>query len=272
MVKLLARPCCLVLLSLGCGRLRFDPLAGDATGVDADDDATAVCTTVGHDEDADGIADVCDVCPHVPDPAQLDSDRDGVGDACDPEPTNKRQSFIVFATMQPTDQPFTVDPGVLGTWTQLADALHYDGKDAGTLRYDVPLGNVVLSIGFLVQGPVGPAQHQIAIFTHGSDPAFHFDELNDAGAPPGFASATYYDGLGNFSSAATAPLPAGVRAGAGTLFETAIVGTSLGLHGGWVGEPIDITGPAPNYVGGTYAQVDAKNVAMDINWICLIGW
>jgi len=35
------------------------------------------------DEDEDGIADVADDCPTVPDHDQLDSDGDGVGDACD---------------------------------------------------------------------------------------------------------------------------------------------------------------------------------------------
>lgn len=34
------------------------------------------------DRDGDGVADVTDVCPTVPDPAQTDSNRDGSGDAC----------------------------------------------------------------------------------------------------------------------------------------------------------------------------------------------
>src|SRR5438128_1554131 len=57
-------------------------------------DAGPKCT--GHDEDGDGVGDACDVCPHVPDPQQLDSDGDGVGDACDPEPMNPRQQIVFF--------------------------------------------------------------------------------------------------------------------------------------------------------------------------------
>src|SRR5262249_44206891 len=34
------------------------------------------------DTDGDGIKDLDDVCPTVPDPAQADSDQDGVGDLC----------------------------------------------------------------------------------------------------------------------------------------------------------------------------------------------
>jgi hypothetical protein len=61
------------LLLAGCGRFGFGEL-GDAPA----------CT--GHDEDGDGVADACDVCPTVADANQLDGDRDGVGDACDPRP------------------------------------------------------------------------------------------------------------------------------------------------------------------------------------------
>jgi hypothetical protein len=39
------------------------------------------------DRDGDGIYDLCDVCPDVPDPLQQDTDGDGLGDACDPRPT-----------------------------------------------------------------------------------------------------------------------------------------------------------------------------------------
>jgi hypothetical protein len=46
----------------------------------------AIVTSVSADSDADGVPDVCDRCPHVPDPAQADADGDGLGDACDPCP------------------------------------------------------------------------------------------------------------------------------------------------------------------------------------------
>ncbi len=35
------------------------------------------------DSDADGISNLDDTCPTVPDPGQVDSDGDGVGDLCD---------------------------------------------------------------------------------------------------------------------------------------------------------------------------------------------
>ena len=46
------------------------------------------------DSDHDGVADVCDNCPAVPNPDQRDGDGDGIGDACDncPDEPNVAQS------------------------------------------------------------------------------------------------------------------------------------------------------------------------------------
>jgi hypothetical protein len=70
----------------GCGRIAFD--AG------ADGGGSAMC--VGHDEDGDGVADACDLCPYVSESAAVDGDGDGVGDACDPDPVTPTESLAVF--------------------------------------------------------------------------------------------------------------------------------------------------------------------------------
>lgn len=41
------------------------------------------CPSIFLDDDYDGVPDLSDICPTVPDPAQLDGDGDGHGDACD---------------------------------------------------------------------------------------------------------------------------------------------------------------------------------------------
>lgn len=90
-----------LIVSLGCGRARFDSLGIDSAGSDV------ACTLVGHDEDLDGIDDACDVCPHIPDPGQADRDHDRVGDACDPHPDLAIDSIAFF-------DPFTTQ---LPQWT-----------------------------------------------------------------------------------------------------------------------------------------------------------
>jgi Putative metal-binding motif/Bacterial pre-peptidase C-terminal domain len=45
------------------------------------------CLPQGRDSDQDGVLDLTDTCPAVPNPGQEDTDRDGRGDACDNCPT-----------------------------------------------------------------------------------------------------------------------------------------------------------------------------------------
>lgn len=122
----LARGLLVALSATGCGRFGFalhdrdpdggptgDDGGGGGTDGSPDDGALATCPIpTGHDEDGDGIADACDVCPHRPDPLQIDNDGDGVGDACDPSNTQDHQ--IVFF------DPFTSQ---LPAWTFWGAAL-----------------------------------------------------------------------------------------------------------------------------------------------------
>lgn len=74
---------------MACGRVGFDPSSGTGNSGDA-----SIC--IGHDEDGDGIADACDVCPHIADADQTDGDGDAVGDACDPNPAIARDRIVFF--------------------------------------------------------------------------------------------------------------------------------------------------------------------------------
>lgn len=77
-----------------------------------------------HDEDGDGIADGCDLCPNISDADQLDTDGDDVGDACDPDRDAPRDRLAYF-------DPFTaavLDPrwrtlGAKGQWMIGDDAV-----------------------------------------------------------------------------------------------------------------------------------------------------
>jgi hypothetical protein len=89
----------------GCNRLTVH-LAG-LPGVSTDMAGTlpndmAGCIGGLPDEDSDGRANSCDLCPADSDPTPLDSDADGLPDACDPDPGTASNTLVYF---EPFDSP-----------------------------------------------------------------------------------------------------------------------------------------------------------------------
>lgn len=248
-----------IVLAVGCGRIGFAP---HPAGTDA--------SSIGHDEDGDGYPDAIDLCPCVPS-TQVDSDGDGIGDECDPEPTNPRQHLVLFATMQPFDQPLTAFAAA-GAWTQLDDAIHFDGTEYASVTYDLVLQNAEIMFGMTVEGSTGGAvQHQIALYAIDDLSLSHdYAELNDI---PGSSAAqlTHFDGTA-YSAIKQQPLVAGIHAGPLVLQTRQIVGASVQLDGGWPGEPYNVTTPSALYQGGKHVHSDINNVAFDLDRVCIVGW
>ncbi len=122
----------------GCGRFGFDSIEGTLDGEDQPD-AQLTCAAGTHDEDGDKIADGCDVCPEVADPAQADRDGDAIGDACDPRPDGAGDVRLLFdpfagTTLAPT---WTVQGG---TWTLENDGLTQTETVADRRIFDTSIG------------------------------------------------------------------------------------------------------------------------------------
>ncbi len=241
--------------ALGCGRFGFDPM----------DDATVDVTTATHDEDNDGVGDAVDVCPHLPG-SQLDTDGDGVGDDCDWEPNVPRQRFALVATMQ-EGHPFTI---VDGTWTQLPDALHFDGNLYGELSSALSLGDVEVDVGVDLIGTVGAsAQHQIAFGVAAAGPPSDFGEINEA--IPSFSNAaiTRFDGS-TFVVQDARTLPSKIHPGALTMKLLLIAGGAATLDVSWPGEPYQMTVPSTVYAGATMLGLRTNNVVFDLRYVVVI--
>lgn len=137
------RPLVLVVCLAACGRFGFDAHEDPS---DAAPDGLA-CT--GHDEDGDGIADVCDVCPVDPDPDQADRDGDGVGDACDPFPDDAGDSLARFEPE--VDEASGHYTNYYGTYAYGGDALRLGTvTDFGQAHFGVPTAATRVAIAFTV--------------------------------------------------------------------------------------------------------------------------
>lgn len=105
--------------SFGCNRLEASlfPLGsngGDGGGrdgfippdlVSSDMSNCTVTSASIPDEDGDGRADSCDLCPDDYDPNPVDSDLDGLPDACDPDPALPSNTLLYF-------DPFNANSGL----------------------------------------------------------------------------------------------------------------------------------------------------------------
>jgi hypothetical protein len=138
----------------------------------------AGCFTGTPDEDNDGRANFCDLCPADYDPTPSDSDGDGLPDACDPDPTRKPNMQVYF-------DPFDSDSGHwMGATYSVPQGSSYMQVDSNNAAPNQPLtvANMVNKLPLDVRaqmfvlapgyyGSTGPALAIAALFLgDGPDP------------------------------------------------------------------------------------------------------
>jgi hypothetical protein len=126
-----------------------------------------------HDEDRDGLGDLCDPCPHILGDA-ADADGDGVGDACDPQPQLAKQHWITFDPFTSYGPSWTLGPGS----TVASDALQPRGYSTLLLTQGVEFR--IIAGGTIDNAAAG--EHDLAIIFGGTapDPKYDYVEFNDS--------------------------------------------------------------------------------------------
>lgn len=268
------------MLSLAaCGRVRFidvPPGSGDGGPSDAPPDVPGegtpaidaidapACVAVGHDEDADGIDDACDVCPHLSDPAQLDSDGDRVGDACDPEPANPRQQIVLFDPFLNLDN-WTTNAGA----TQGTDQLLLLANNTSlNTRHTYTPGNDLFEIGGSASNPTNMSNYLMFVGVRQSGTVLEYCELFDgSGGGSVFELTSTTDG-NNFPHGTVANLSQSFSGGSGR-FSFQNTGTAITCKGTWRGQQLTSTGTGPA-ITPIQIELYAEDIDVRLNYFIQI--
>lgn len=191
----------LLVLTTGCGRFAFEP-SPDARP----DTVPPSCT--GHDEDADGIPDACDLCPTSADPAQLNPDGDGTTAECDITSGNETIAFF---------DPFIADRSEWGygplPHSYVNDSLAVDSRNMyGFIdRPGTATNDYFLIAGTIVAvAPTGAAQITLSFYTAGTP--HYYCEIYGGTTASKVALTYTFDNV-TYTSDTKQDLPSGVQPG-----------------------------------------------------------
>jgi hypothetical protein len=221
-----------VAVACGCGRVAFESVP-DADGAISPGDAVdgpALCSPSGHDEDADGIDDACDMCPHVFDIGQVDSDGDRVGDACDPEQSTARQQIVIFDPFVALEPSWTNLGATLGTDELVLDAR--GGISVQIHRALIPTHDLFI-VG-VTTGASDATNHHISLVTYPSSGMGHaYCEIYDTGAQA-FSQFTWTFNDSTYTSAGRANFTSRLANNSGT-FAYEVQPTTVACNPFWQG-------------------------------------
>jgi hypothetical protein len=271
-----------VMLAMGCGRYAFDLHdRGDGGGVPTDDgngtddgnesdgggsgsDALATCAApVGHDEDADGVDDACDRCPHRADALQADADGDGVGDACDP--SNTRNHEIVFFDPMTSQLPVWTVQGS-GTVSYTGDSLVIE-TDGNTKDYRLAFTpqDDVFELGGAVTA-VHSGTRQLTVQARQGSAAYYCELFNESTF---FIALTYTTDGSNYNGADFEYLTGTFDARPVVLSTSRAAGNAVGCKSTWPGAP-DLMATVPTSIAATQVGFYVQRIAIRIDYFVII--
>jgi hypothetical protein len=249
----------LVIVSLvaGCGRIGF--------GLDPTFDAGS-CVPVGHDEDADGVDDACDVCPYLSGD-QLDADGDGVGDACDPS-SSSVERWALF-------DPFTVrrsDWNYQNNETFTGDALRLVALTGSIAEALVtPPGRDVFELGGRVNLG-GPADRQLALQIYAStgSMSYYYCELYDGGAGLSLRL-TYTFDLVTFMNVGTPQAIPGRLDSSAVMMRFEHAPPNMACDATWKGVTYQTSGPIPAGLPADVFVIADTGLDVDLSYFAKIS-
>ncbi len=173
-----------VTILCGCGRIDFDGVVAPP------------CIPVGHDEDADGIDDACDVCPHIADPDQADADGDGVGDVCDPHPASPIDHIAFFDPFISLRPEWTVTANASATAVLGNDTLDVDTRGAYfAMQLPIVPTRDVFQYGMVVRtGAPGTTRRQLTLISGQSLANYYYCDLTGDATSSAMFGITYQSG------------------------------------------------------------------------------
>lgn len=259
-----------------CGRFSFDPRGRDGSTGDADGtgpdgphdgppaDSLTSCVAVGHDEDADGIDDACDRCPHRSDPAQLDADDDGVGDACDPSPTTN-ESIVFFDAFTSQQAAWTISG--TATHTMTGDSVMIDST-AGTnkrLRLAMTPQNDRFELGGAVLAGYSGAR-QLTVNAAQGDASYYCELFNESTF---FFALTHTTDGSNFTGADFTYLNGAFENQNVVLAMSRTSGNAITCDSTWPGAT-QLDAAAPNSIAATQVGIYLQRIVFRADYFVVI--
>ena len=242
------------LVLAACGRFEFD-----ATSDVRFADAVGCADPIGHDEDADQIDDVCDVCPQLADD-QLDGDGDRVGDACDLAPTQQQRVFFdPFTARRDNDWTYGSSVSFLGD----SIALPTVSSNGGLTLSAPPAPAVLETAGRISVVGLGSAQVSLHVFDPNSGIDLYCELYDNALGTGNQLKLTYFDG--NAFIAVDSQLIGGPLGGGVFRMQFEYAPPKLRCIAIWNGTRYEASGSDPSSVTYTNVTIAANNLDAELD-------